>query len=358
MRILKIIFITGTMSNGGAERVISVLSNKFNQKGHIVKIAQVYSSECNYELNENIELRYIGNDKMDKLSRPFQYIYKIRNYLKKEKPDVIISFLANINIYSIISTIGLGIPIIVSERNDPGKEPSKQHLKILRTFSYYFADKIIFQTKDARKYFNKTLQNKSEIIFNPLVQNIPYRSNKEKRKEVVTVARLSEQKNLELLIAAFEDFAKDFNGYVLKIYGEGERREILESFIRKTSVRNKVFLKGFKENVHEEIKYASMFVLSSDYEGMPNALLESMAMGIPSISTDCPVGGPREFINQYYNGVLVPIKNLKELTNAMKYIAEDDIRANEMGINGMEIKELVSVERIILEWEKAIHDVL
>jgi GalNAc-alpha-(1->4)-GalNAc-alpha-(1->3)-diNAcBac-PP-undecaprenol alpha-1,4-N-acetyl-D-galactosaminyltransferase len=352
----KIMFTIGTMGDGGAERVVSVLANQFKINGHDVLITQLYNNKSDYELRDGIKLINIAP--MNNNLRSVMIIKKLREKIKFEKPDIIISFLSNINIYTILASRGLKIPVIISERNDPHKEPSKIYLKVLRALLYNFADGLVFQTKGAQEYFSKNLQEKSRIIFNPLVDGLPELYNGKRSRNIVTVCRLSRQKNLKLLIDAFEIFYKKNQGFKLIIYGEGEQRKELENYIKKLKAADRILLPGFVTDVHVRIRESSMFILSSDYEGLPNALLEAMAMGMPSISTDCPIGGPREFIKTKKNGILVPVSGINELVDAMEYIIYDIERSNNMGKEASKIRSTLSADKIVSSWLKLIETVV
>jgi GalNAc-alpha-(1->4)-GalNAc-alpha-(1->3)-diNAcBac-PP-undecaprenol alpha-1,4-N-acetyl-D-galactosaminyltransferase len=353
----KIMFTIDTMGSGGAERVISVLANQFVREGHEVLITQLYSHKCDYELDDEIKLNCVAPINVYGLLRSLKTIQLLRKHIQLKQPDIIISFLANINIYTIIASRGCKIPIIVSERNDPNREPAKKALKILRSICYLFADGFVFQAKEAQEYFNNHIQRKSCIIYNPLVEGLPVALCESRSNKIVSVCRLSKQKNLKLLFDAFELFNKKYRGYHLVVYGEGEQRKELENYIKELNASDRISLPGYMTNVHEKIKNSCMFVLSSDYEGMPNALLEAMAIGIPVISTDCPVGGPREFIKSYQNGILVPISDIKELAKAMEYIVLDPNRANIMAKKAMSVRDVLSVQKVEKEWFKIIEKV-
>jgi glycosyltransferase involved in cell wall biosynthesis len=346
----KIMFTIDTMGNGGAERVVSVLANQLVKEGHQIIITQLYSHECDYKLSDQIVLNCIAPANTSGSFRSAKTISNLRRYIKTEKPDIIISFLANINIYTILASLGLGIPVIASERNDPGREPSKKYLKILRSLCYLFVDGIVFQTKDAQAYFNSRVQAKSCIIHNPLAEGLPVPSDKDRNNQIVSVCRLTGQKNLKMLIDAFEMLNKEHSGYTLVIYGEGEQRSGLENYIKELNAMDRISLPGYVTDVHEKIRDSRMFVLSSDYEGMPNALMEAMAMGIPCISTDCPIGGPAFLIRNNINGILIPVSDTVNLYKAMCEIIEDKDLASRLSKNAREINKLANVLNVSKSW--------
>lgn len=192
---------------------------------------------------------------------------------------------------------GLHIPLIYSERNDPNRVNQRKVDKIYRKIVEHRADEFVFQTTGAQKCYPKKVQKRSVVILNPLdVTGFPTHDFTVEKKEIVTVGRLEPQKNQKLLINAFSELAKDFPDYTLIIYGEGSLRNELENYIISKGLQSKVVLPGVKNNIQEYIKDASLFVLSSDYEGIPNALIEAMAIGLPCVSTDCSPGGARELI--------------------------------------------------------------
>lgn len=168
------------------------------------------------------------------------------------------------------------------------------------------ADGCVFQTSDAQKWFPKRLQKKSRIIYNAVKEEFYQVDRTPVRGEIVTCGRLTEQKNHRLLIDAFAEVQKIYPFATLKIYGEGALREKLQNQIESLNLNEKVFLMGATNDVAKALQTADLFVLSSDYEGMPNALMEAMAAGVPCISTDCPCGGPRELFGND-NNFLIPV---------------------------------------------------
>jgi glycosyltransferase involved in cell wall biosynthesis len=177
-------------------------------------------------------------------------------------------------------------------------------------YLYKKADGFVFQTEDAAKYFEGIIKCDSKIIPNPINPKFikePYKGERE--KNIVTVGRLESQKNQKMLIEAFGKIESKYPEYSLLIYGDGSKKEELQDLIKEKGLENKVILKGKIDDVENVIDKAKMFVLSSDYEGMPNALMEAMALGLPCISTDCPCGGPRYLMENGKSGLLVPVGN-------------------------------------------------
>ena len=317
----RVLFTCDTMGSGGAEKVISVLANQMAKKGIEVKIIGVADCEMPnsfYNLNEGVIYDNLISENGKKVSY-FRRIFALRRKVRGIKPDVVISFLPNANIYTWFSLMGLDIPHIVSERNNPYVDPKEKLIRFLKKLSFFFADECVFQTNDAKAYYSKHVQKKSIIIKNPIILNCdPANTVAKRNKVVLAVGRLTKQKNYKCLIDAFAIFnSKLNNAYVLKIYGEGPLKSELESYCESKGLKPLVDFVGNDSNWHGKEFNDSMYVLSSDYEGMPNALAEAMALGIPCISTDCPTGGSKELVENGINGFLVPVNNPEELARKM-----------------------------------------
>lgn len=308
---------------------------------------------CVYPLSEKIHIECLNCD--DDAVLPYIKRYplrlkKIRNAVKKLSPDVVISFMSETNIDVCFALFGMSIPIIVSERNDPKIDPQSKIKQIMRKIAYIKPKGFVFQTPDAQAYFSKKIQKKSKVVLNPLTGTLPDPFKDEREKRIVAVGRLNKQKNFPMLIDAFSEFVKNHPEYVLEIYGEGVLGEQLKKYIDRKNLTDKVILKGFCKDVHEKILSAEMFVMSSDFEGMPNALLEALAIGLPCISTDCPCGGPRMLIKSYENGILVPIKDSEKMLEAMEFMVNNPDKAREMSINAVNVRKRADVDTITKEW--------
>jgi len=163
-----------------------------------------------------------------------------------------------------------------------------------------------------------------------------------------------QQKNYPLLLEAFAEVHKHYPEYILRIFGQGKEQTALEALCEKLNVQNSVVFEGFCLDVHEQIKDASFFVMSSDFEGMPNSLMEAMAMGFPVVCTDCPAGGPRELIEHMKNGVLVPVGDVKKLCQILFMLIENNDLCNTIANEAKNIRETHSIALILRKWIKII----
>lgn len=349
----KIFFVTNGLSGGGAERVMSIIANHLENSGYQVSFLMLKKFDNEYPLNQRINRFYKKSNRDKDFLGDITFI---RSFMKQEKDAIFISFFTRQSLYTLLASIGTCNSVIVSERNDPSKTVSSSIEKTIRSLLYASSKckTIVFQTEGARKYFDINIQNKGVVVLNPIKSGLPEKSFENDNKTIVSVGRLTEQKNYSLLLKAFSIFNKEHPDYSLKIYGKGELEDSLKSFSKCLGIEDKVVFCGFKDNLHEEIADASMFVMSSDYEGLSNALLEAMAMGIPCVSTDSPPGGARMVIQNGVNGILVPVGDENELAKAMNSIANNKEFAKFIGKNSMKIIECANIDKICNEWKNII----
>ena len=334
------------MVGGGTERVIAVLANYFVKQDAKVTILLTADSRVDYNLDTRIELIQISESTGGKFLGRLQRLQKLRQYFCKHKDVAFLSFGTETNMFAILASAFLKINLVLSERNDP----NQCEFARLRSMFYFFGKKFVFQTEDAKNYFSNRIRKRGIVIGNPITENLPNRYEGERRKVIAAVGRLDANKNHELLIRAFEPFIEEFPEYCLYIYGKGELEGYLNDLIAQKNLMQSVKLQGFQENVLETIRDCAMYVLCSNSEGMPNSLMEAMAIGVPSIATDCPIGGAKMLIDDYENGILVPVGDVMALVTALKELADKPQLARKLSVESSKIKEDYSVEKIGEMW--------
>ncbi|MEK1351553.1 glycosyltransferase family 4 protein [Limosilactobacillus fermentum] len=352
----KIMFYINAIHDGGAERVMVNLAKYFSEAGYDTSLATSFRDKWEYPLAQTVKRITLEEQeiKQSRLMRNLSRISKLRKICKEEKPDVLVSFMEEPNFRSILATRGLPIKTLVSVRNDPNKEYAGRLGAFVGKVLLPMADGCVFQTKEAQEWFPKKLQKKSRIIYNAVKEEFYHIERKPNRGEIVTCGRLTEQKNHAMLISAFAEVVKQYPYATLKIYGEGALREALQEQIDAAGLSGKAFLMGATNDVGKALQTANLFVLSSDYEGMPNALMEAMAAGVPCISTDCPCGGPRELLGDNARNKLVPCGAVQQLK--MKLI--EQLESSEAGKAEKKRAELFQPKRVNVLWEKYLQEII
>lgn len=353
----KILFVNNSLSNGGAERVMTILANEFCRRGYLTDMLILNSkAQETYVLDGRINRIYFDSNGARGARFVIKWLNLIRQQQKQKNYAAIISFMMVNNVLTLLAGIGLGQKIIVSERCDPRVlKDNGIVFRIGEQIIYPFAHRIVFQTEDVRELYKKSIKRRSVVIPNPVNPDMPLQCRFEDReKKVVSVGRLSVQKNYPMLLKAFARFSQHCPEYVLEIYGKGELEEELKLLVGRLGIAEKTMFQGFVENVDDCIRKARMFVMSSDFEGISNTMIEAMAMGIPTICTDCPVGGAKMMIESEKNGILVPVGNVNALYEAMVRLAEDGLFAEKIGNAALKVKEKFSISKIADLWEDAI----
>ncbi len=387
----EVVFMILVMRGGGAERVISLLSNELLKRGYKVTLVITHQKKADAVLDfidDSIEVISLEDEVTEnrvvkkkillfkqlfikKIKQLFgtydhdEFLVKkyeilryerlkfLKDYYSKHPNSTVISFLYTAIFFSLL-TVNDSNKLIISERGDPRQSlESKTDVAFFKSM-FNKADTMVFQSPDAKEWFVENAGVNGKVIFNPIKSDLPERFTGVRQKTVVNFCRLTAQKNLPVLIEAFGKFSKDFPDYTLKIYGEGEDRDMLLKMISSNGLEGKAFIENFSKDIHDKIKDAAMFVSSSDFEGMSNSMLEAMGMGIPSICTDCPAGGARAIIKDHENGILVPVRDPDSMYKAMKEVAENKELAEKLSINGTKLKDDLALDKIIEQWMEII----
>jgi glycosyltransferase involved in cell wall biosynthesis len=353
------IVITG-LSFGGAERVTSFLCNYFAQRGREVYLISLTTGEHAYPLLNKVIIRELSSEHTkNKLAKYRYLIHSIRKEIKTIQPSIVLGMMSYSGSLAAIACYKLGIPFIISERNDPNTSEtfSKFEKRIFSYVHHHMITKAIFQTESARSYYFKEQDPRGVIIPNPLyLEDMPAPKRElSKTNTIVTAGRLSYQKNHALLIRAFKLVHQRHPEYSLKIFGEGEERKNLEELAQELGIGTAVYFPGITKDMFCALQEAEIFVLSSNYEGMPNALIEAMAMGLPCVTTDYSEGRGT-VIRNGIDGLVVPRNNPEALSQAILRLIENDSIALVLGREASKIREDLDSNLICQRWLAVIQD--
>lgn len=331
---MKYMFVIPSLSKGGAERVVCVLASGLAARGEDVTVLRYFKTDGDYPIDEKVNVITLSGgceSDYNKIST-VQRLKSIRKIVKETEPDVIVPFLKHVNIQTYIAvSLKYRKRVIFTVRYSPYLAKRGKNEKI-HDFLINSFNKTIVQNQSQKDYFNKSAQNRIHILPNPVndaflqEECMPERDN----FTVVAAGRLSDEKNFSMLIRAFDAFSKGKEGVCLNVYGEGKKKDELGALIDSLQAGNKIKLMGRTNDLIGAYKRASLFVLSSNHEGMPNALLEAMAIGLPCIATDCPTG-PSEMIVNGENGLLIPVDDAEKMKDAIEFMYNNRDKAEEMG---------------------------
>lgn len=365
---MKILFLVNSMQGGGAERVAALLCNHWAAQGHRVSLMPTFSGrgECLYPLDERVRLDYLADrvgTTRKSVSSLVRRFLTLRRVIREEGPDVVVSFLTNVNVAALLASAGVSVRVVVSERIYPPLVPLAQHWQWLRRLTYPWAHCVVMQTEQGREWLRDCCPRATaSVIPNPVVyplpasepRVLPERWLEGNRQRVLAVGRLHSQKGFDDLIRAFARLANGFSEWDLAIVGEGSERERLETIVAEKGLEGRVHLPGRVGNVADWYECANLYVMSSHFEGFPNTLVEAMAHGLPTVSVDCPTG-PRDIIRDGVDGLLVPPAEGEEgLARAMARLMADEPSRERMTKQAVTARERFAMARIGALWEEVL----
>lgn len=351
---MRITFVAANLNSGGAERVMSLLANQFIKSGYEVEFVFLKKDIRFYPLHDKVNVliaeKECGSDSLIKK------LLWMRKYIRQNKPDVVFAFRIAIYCVTIPSLIGVRIPIIASERNDPRFYSLK--LRLLQKILLPLTDRFVVQTQHIKDYFPTFIQKKTDIIFNPVTDKVFSLPDIPKEKQIISVGRLHSQKNQKMMVEAFARISQQFPEWKLDIYGEGPERDSLESLVSsfRFQVSSRISLPGRSENIIEELNKSEIFAFSSDYEGMSNAVVEAFCVGLPIITTK--VSGTEDIIIDGENGFLLERNDITGMEKAMRKLMSDENLRKKMGDINKTKSEIFNMNKIFIQWENVLKKVV
>lgn len=329
----KICFVIPSLSCGGAERVVTVLASQLADEGYDIAVIKYFDAPDEYPVSERVKVFCVspGNEENYKKIPFIKKLKRIRRILCQIRPHYVVPFLPHVAAQVFLAGLGLRQYYVQTIRVAPNIAPASRLLRCFRDFLVAISYVTFVQTETQKAYFPVWMQRKIVVLPNPvsksiLETNAVYR---EKITRIISVGRLTAQKNFEMLIRSVAELNSAGYPVFLDIYGEGEMKQSLQRMIDSLNCQKVCFLRGRTNRIQEALSNADLFVLASNFEGMPNALMEAMAVGLPCISTNCETG-PGELLDDR-RGILVPVNDQDAMTGAIKKMIESPHIAAEMG---------------------------
>jgi glycosyltransferase involved in cell wall biosynthesis len=357
---MKILIYISSLTSGGAEKVATLMANAWCNRYQITLLTDTPQEEDFFSIDPKVtrrstHFRVNHHNLLQKVASHFLGLKQLREIVKHEAPDVIISHMDLANVRMLLATYGLKIPIIVEDHNNPKLKGMPQPWRLLKPFAYRQASYIVLLTKELLNYYPKSLYRHTKIRFIPNPLNIPKKIPYTHEVTLnhptfIALGSLTDQKGFDILLHTFAEVVKQRPAWHLTILGEGKLRSHLEALSKELGIDKKVSMPGRVNHPYSVLKEAEVYVMSSRFEGFPVALCEALGVGVPSISFDCPTG-PSDIINHTINGLLVDYLNRDKLAEAMIHLADNPALRKQLSHEAKKINETLKIDTIMPQWE-------
>jgi glycosyltransferase involved in cell wall biosynthesis len=360
---LRIVFFIASTQCGGAERVAATLVSAWARRGHAVTLAtwEAQGTIPFFAPSADVELVQLGvagatRGVVGAVAANLRRLRAVRACVRDRRADVVVAFGDTTNVTVLLSLTALGVPVVVAERVDPARWPLPAPWPSMRRRLYPRAARVVVQTEGAAAFFD-ALPRRPVVIPNPVASRPRFVAvSPARRRRILAVGRLVRQKGFDLLLEAFARVAPTVPDWELRIVGEGPEGESLRGLARRSGIESRVTFPGRVHPIDDELARADVFVLSSRFEGFPNALAEAMAGGLAVISFDCP-SGPRELVRDGVDGLLVPPEDASALADALVALLSDPARRAGLAARAVEVAARFSEEAIVERWCALLDDV-
>lgn len=364
---LRVTFVVPAIGSGGAEHALVILAQQWAAAGRSVTILTYDdgSQPPFYDLNGGIRhvplnLAAESSGFFSAIENNFKRARILRGALRDSQPDVIVSFIDQTNVLTIIAAMGLGVKVIVVEQSDPRSAHIKRAWATLRRWSYGRAKRIVVLSAQDGAFFSQRLRQRVRAIPNPFVPpngNANGASRTAVNESLIGVGRLHHDKGFDVLLRAFSTIADRHPGWSLTILGDGEERPHLEKLLGELGLADRVVLPGRVKDPYTHLQRASLFVLPSRVEGFPLALCEALACGLTAVATDC-AGGVRDIIRNGVNGVLVPVDDAAALAGELSRLMGDELERQRLSARAPEVLDHFNPDKTFAQWETLLHEVV
>lgn len=359
---MNILFLISSLGAGGAERVASTLCNAWVGRGNLVTLVPTFSGGGSsfYVLDERVELVYLAQlagPTFGPRKRYLRRIMGLRRLIRARRPDVVISFLPNVNVAAIVATAFTKVPVVISERRDPISQPTSDFWEFACTVFYRFADAVVVQTDSVLRSINGVYPALKRVVCvpNPSLQAVRLCSSADRsssRRVLLSLGRLASEKQVEHSIEAFAALSDRHGQWDLHIYGDGPARGRLLSLVEELGARERIFFMGKTVQPDDVMAKADAFVMTSRNEGFPNALLEAMATGLPCVVYDCP-SGPHEITRGGQDALLIPLNDRDALAVALGRLMVDAKLREDLGCRArVSVLARYELNAVLHQWDE------
>ncbi|WP_290033380.1 glycosyltransferase family 4 protein [Ligilactobacillus cholophilus] len=353
---MKIGFLIANYNNGGGtERVTSVLANELSNRGYKISIIS-FTDGLNptYQTNKNISLYSIYNEQKHGIMKKFHNLRALHKIVKISQIDILIVVDVRLYIYAHWIKYINHCKIISWEQFNYYR-PTDKLGKISQYLAARYSDYLVTLSKNDLINYQKNVKKlvPATYIYNPVTINENGITDLDNKK-IIAVGRLEEEKGFDLLIKSWSKLENLFPDWKLEIFGKGTRKDELLNLISELDLKN-IKLRGYSNNIEDEYKKASFFVLSSRYEGFGLVLTEAQMYGLPCISYD--ITGPNEIVEDNVNGFLVDRFDIDEFAKKMSELMCDPEKLTVFSQNARKNIYRYELNSIVKKWEKVFKDI-
>jgi glycosyltransferase involved in cell wall biosynthesis len=361
----RIVIVISSLGGGGTEHVVADLCRYLCEDARSVTLLTLSGDDPDfYNLHpkvkrERMEIRRPAHSKYQSVKFTLEQIVSIRRRIVSLNPDVVLSFIDQVNIRTTISLMGTGIPVIISERVHPGMYSIPKPWDVLRKVCYRFAAATVVQTDEIADWFRRSVVTRNLTVIPNAARGDDFRISQPQhsKRMILAVGRLTNQKGFDVLLRAFAQSGVWSLGWQVVILGEGPKREELTKLAFELGVSGYLAMPGHVANVPQWMSEASIFAFPSRFEGFPNALIEAMQTGLACVSTDCS-SGPSLLIENWHNGILVPVDDVDALARTLLLLSQDDSLRQRLGNEAMDVHREFSPDRIHQLWAATLDSVV
>lgn len=350
-----------SLEGGGAERTLAAMANHWAGAGDRVTLVTLAAPDNDaYELVASVNRVCLAGmqdspNVLQAVSNNFQRLVRLRRAIREAKGDAVISFTDKMNVLTLLACVRLRQRVVICERVDPRRHAIGRCWSFLRRRTYAWCDTLVVQTEGVRDYFRRFVPDaKIRVVANAVQAADDQAARVQREPWIIACGRLERQKGFDLLIESFAQISGKHPDWRLKILGEGSQRDSLVDQIHALGLEQSVELCGWIESPDAWLRKTELFVLSSRYEGFPNALLEAMAAGVPAVSFACD-SGPSEIIRHEIDGLLVPADDVQQLAQAIDRMILNPKERAAFGQRALQVAERFSRDRFFERWESILN---
>lgn len=354
---MKILCLIPGLDYSGSRKMLAWVANQLCAE-HVVEVCVFFQAKKPEMLDRCVKLTQLNIQRshhplLNKTIGLIHVLRRISDHVHEAKPDLVISFGDIFSMLVMRQKKHFGCRYLLSERVDP---TVKNMLSSLRKALFRYADVVVFQTEGAQACFDVAIRSKSKVIPNPVIrEGAEHQETAVRKKAIAYVGRFElKQKRQDLMIEAFARFHAHYPSYQLNFYGDGGDMNKVKALVAEKKLQDHVVFWGAVKNVKTIIKDSAMLVMTSDYEGIPNVLIEAMDAGVPVVSTDCSPGGAKLLLGKSQFGQLVPCGDVPAICAAMEWIVQHPEEAEDKALRAVQSLDRFREDVIAQAWKDAI----